>query len=403
MKTSFLTKIALVSAGWCIFSDSVIVPLISSIMQEFPDASPILMNFVISGGALVALLTGLVAGMLANRFNLKYLLLGTTFIFTTAGVLGFLSPNLEFLAVMRAIDGAMDGFNVVLVATAIIRLFPDEQERNQLLGWNWAVLACFGILMSFLSGLIAVNGWRPAFLVNLISLFAPIMVLIFVPSMPVSRKTESKQSLATEAVLPKDNRPFPYQWMIFAVIAYFIFNVLFNYLWYLIDPYIVERGLGNSVVSGTLSSIATAGTIPAGILFGTLFKKTKKIFPTLFYLLGAVSMLFLYFPVGIVVVGIVVFTASVAFAFSMPYYQAAAADRVPAHKIAPVMSYLNVSQCLGLTLAAYVPILFGKVFGTESMAETFGIIFIMLALISLAYFIAYLIQRRRESQNPIAS
>lgn len=399
MKTRFLTKLALLCCGWGVFSDAVVVPLVTSISSEFSDASPFMINFILSGPALVGLFSGLLAGIAARRFNHKRLLVGSTLLFSIAGAVAAASPNIEFLALTRAIDGATDGFEVVLVATLICELFPDEHERSQLLGWHWSVAAFFGIIMAFLSGLIGVQSWRLAFLVNLISFAAPIMVLLFVPSVPAA-ESRVPAGQAVEAARPSvDHRAFPYAWVTTAVGAFFLINVLFNVVYFLIDPYVAERALGNSAVSGALTSIGTIGCLIAGLVFGNIYKRTKRVFPILFFLGCGAAVLLLYLPLGVLLVGFAAFAANAFFTVSQPYYQTVAADKVPANKLPLVMSALNVAQCLGLTFAPFVPGFLESAFGTRNLAEAFGAIGTALSAIALTYFIGYFAARRRQGKK----
>lgn len=386
----FCMKMALLCCGFGVYSDSVITPIVTQLQSEFSDAPSFWVNFVISGSAVIGVFTGLIAAILARRWNHKYILFGSTLLYAVSGVAGSLANSIWFLAVTRAVDSACDGFTLVMTAALISELVTDEAERNNLLGLNWAVSAVFGMIMAFLAGILAVQSWRAAFLVNVLAFIAPIMILLFIPGTQPSAPSEKVQTASA------GKKKIPLLWVVLSIGAFFCLNLLSNTLYFYIDVYVVERDLGNSAISGTLAAVNTSGALVAGIAFGKVYQKTRRIFTMLLYLVSALGFAVLFLPVGYLLIAIAVFLIGACSIASTPCYEAESANRVPENQLPMVLGWLNVAQCGGVALAAYVPGLFQGILGIHSTVHIFGIISIAFAILAICHLFPILNNKRSK-------
>ena len=245
-KNGLLCKIALISCGYGIFSDSVIVPIFSRICAEYPDTSTFLTNFTLTGGYIFSLLSSLAAGFLLRYISKRRLLLFGTICFTLGGVGAYFTSSMPFLAFCRILDGISDGVLAVAALSMITELYQ-EKARAQMIGLYSAVSAAFGVLLSFFSGIIGDHSgnWRTCFLLNLISIVSIVLVFLAVPETPKEEK-ENRSSLWSAFRLSAARRIY---------IEYFVSSALYCILFVFVDIYVQEKGFGSSTLSGTISSL----------------------------------------------------------------------------------------------------------------------------------------------------
>ena len=146
-------KVALWTAGYGALSDSVIVPLLSAILEEFSDASETMRNLFVSGAsAVMAMIFAMLTGVLMRHFSKrKLLILGTT-LFAIGGIGGAFAHSMEFLLLTRMLDGMSDGIIMTTAASLVAQLFPDEKERSSFFSYNTVFSALFGMATASIAG-----------------------------------------------------------------------------------------------------------------------------------------------------------------------------------------------------------------------------------------------------------
>ena len=253
-KNNILCAIALVSCGYGIFSDSVVVPLLTNIYSEFPDTSVFLKNFIVTGGYLFSLVAALITGFLMKRVDKKTLLFSGMLCFTLGGVGGFFSTSMEFLAITRALDGISDGVLTVTAMSMIAELYQEEKKRAFMVGFYNGVSAAFGVLLSLFAGIIVEHcNWRYAFLLNAVSLVSLILILLAIPRVPVHDDgVEKNRTNFRELVNVRTCKVY---------FEYFISSSWYCILFVLVDLYVNEKQFGGSVLSGSISSISSVVVI----------------------------------------------------------------------------------------------------------------------------------------------
>ncbi len=148
-KKNLMCKAAIVSCGYGIFSDSVIVPVITGIYEEFPSASMFLKNYVLTGGYLFSLFASLAAGILMKKISKRKLMLFGSICFFIGGFGAVFTSSMEYLALMRTLDGLSDGILAATALSLITELYKDERERASMIGLYTGVSAAFGFAFSF--------------------------------------------------------------------------------------------------------------------------------------------------------------------------------------------------------------------------------------------------------------
>ena len=255
-------KIALCTAGYGMMSDNVISPMVRAISSEFSTASEFMLNMVISGTGMFALVTGLLTGFLMKKIPKRKILIAGTIMFTVGGVLGSFSPSMEFLAFTRLIDSASDGVLTAVTATIIVEHWRSEKEQAQMFSLYNMMSNVFGIIMSLAAGYLTVFNWRYAFATHIVTIISPILCILFVYDDMANLDTTLDGKVAEkhevdEVQAYKASFKFPI-FLIIAMFFAFCFVEASAYMpTFLIDLVVEEKAFGNSVVSGWLGTALT--------------------------------------------------------------------------------------------------------------------------------------------------
>jgi len=149
-------------------STTTLSPALPAIERHFADAANVrlLVGLLVSITALCIGLGSPVAGIVADRFGRKRLLLGSIGGTAAAGSSGYVLDSLLALLVSRAVLGLAVAGVIVAATTLITDLFAGEC-REAVLGSQGAVVFFAGVCFLPLGGALADAGWRLPFLVYL--------------------------------------------------------------------------------------------------------------------------------------------------------------------------------------------------------------------------------------------
>ncbi len=391
-KKEFFIKLAILCAGYGMFSDAVVVPLISSIFTEYPNSSTFIMNFVISGPALIAIPVSLISGKLAQYISKKDILIAAFVIYIIGGVGGAYTQSMVFLAVMRGLCGVAAGLIGVVAYGLIGELYTDIKERGNVMGWYAATSAIFGIAMTFFAGIIAVSSWRNAFYINAFSIFSLLLVIFFLPRTSPEGKLE-KDSDDVSTV------KYPTKKMFALLSAFFIIGALYCVIYYCIDIYVAEKALGNSVLSGTLTAIGTIASFIIGVLFGRIYIHTRRFMPVIFFLGCGISFVTLTYATSSLLVSIAAAVSGASYGMALSYYAMVVSEIVPESKMSLSMSFYQVIFNVSIFLAPYVPLIIMQFTKGETYASTFVYIGSILLIGGLISLVLALKNRNQSIEN----
>lgn len=391
-KKSILCAAALVSCGYGIFSDSVVVPLLTSIYSEFPDTSVFLKNFIVTGGYLFSLIAALLSGWLIKRIDKKILLFLGMLCFTVGGVGGFFSTSVEFLAVMRILDGISDGVLTVTAMSMVAELYHEEKIRAMMIGVYNGVSAAFGAMLSFLSGIVVEHcDWRYAFLLNAVSLISLLLIVIAIPSVRPNRANGDEpkmiHSLLGKLITPKTCRVY---------FEHFISSAWYCMLFVLVDLYVNEKGFGGSVLSGSISSIGSLVVFITGLLFSAVYMKIKGYTSLVGYFFLSMTFVILaiskntYLSVFMFIVG--------AFSYTMlnSFYQIDIMNFMDKEAVSAGMGIMNAVYNLGCFISAYIPYAVMNMFDLTGFSDALMYLSVPLLVITSVLFVICLKKRREK-------
>ena len=116
-----LCLVALMLTNLAVMADLVIIPIISTFYQNYGDHMN-LVNFIVSGPALIIVVTSLLAGWMSKHVDKKIVLLIGAVLFTIGAVFGAAIDNPWYVAVMRSLVGIGAGFEQVVAVLSSVHI-----------------------------------------------------------------------------------------------------------------------------------------------------------------------------------------------------------------------------------------------------------------------------------------
>lgn len=342
-----LLKPVIILMSFVLMGDCVVIPIVPDIYAAFPHASRFTHNFIISGPMLIAIPATLICGTLAQFISKKYLLVFAYLIYAIGGIGIAFTHNIYFFVIFRALLGVTFGFLGAAAFGLIGELFDDEKERGSMIGFYNAFMAVSGMVIATASGYIAVSNWHYSFFINFTAIPILILMVFILPQTPPEGKSRQGAGEYQEQKLP-------YLKVGGLAISAVVFNTMFMILFYFIAVYLQEKQLGDTSTAGIMSSLITAGSFLAGILFSFYYKRLRRYTPATFFLVLGACYFMLSLDVNIDIIGIVTAIAGWSYGLSMSYYYMTATTIVSSGVMTLSASVINASIGLGCYLAPYL-------------------------------------------------
>ena len=249
---------ALFVSSMCTMGDLVLTPIAADLYVAFADAPEALINFGITGPALVGLPFSLLAGWLCDRFDKKWIMVAGFAIFTFSAIFGAAIENIWYFVITRCLATGMGwGITNTAAFSILADLFSDEKQHGRMVGFYNAAMSIMGAVLSSVAGVLASYGiWQNAFSIYWIAAPTLVLLIVFLPSMkPKLMRGADGHVETTEEIKAEDKGwwksilPLNAQVLLVAV-CYFV-------QLYMISLFVADTGLGDESFSGLLASCMT--------------------------------------------------------------------------------------------------------------------------------------------------
>ncbi|MBB6734190.1 MFS transporter [Cohnella zeiphila] len=357
MKLSF--RIALLSlAVTATFAPMLAAPAVKLLSTDFPDVSPLLIQWVITLSSIFILPTLFSVSYLSERFSKKSILIVGLIGYLIGGVGPSFVNSMTWILVFRAILGLSIGLVSPTFNSLIAEHFRGE-ARARMNGLVTAINGIGGAVFLSIGGFIASFGWRSVFLCYLYALVLLALVVLFLPRIPPA----GRRVTAGATRLPGT----------FYVIA--LLSGLHVMLYFTIPTsfplFLTESGIGNAQTVGYLSALSLLSIFIAGLVFPVLTKRLKGALVTVGLLLYGLGFLL----VGTAHSAFPVFAAVVLIGFGQglffPMSFGKTAAVVPQERLTQAISYLLASIYLFQFLCPVFMNAVPKFFAFSSSRQTF--------------------------------
>lgn len=368
MLTLILVTIALMA-------DMVIIPVAENLFGEFGDVSVAVLNFILTGPALIGAFSGLAFGKLMQYISKKKLLIIAFAIFSTGAIFGYAVHSAYFMAAMRVLVGIGMGSLGVISMAIIADIFNDESKRSSMLGIFNGGMAAVGAAIGWISGFVATLGWTMVFRIYLVAIPILIMIFLFVPADEVTAPVaESKDDVGSS------DEKMPWVKVIALGVAFLIFSAIYCIVFYKISMIVAEKAIGDVTFIGMISALGTVGSFVACFLFGKTYGFFKRSTPIVAYTVMALSFAMLYFSSSSIVAAIACTLLGAMYGMGMSYYFMHCTMIVPESRIPMSIGFTSFCMSIGTFLSVYVATFLQGAIGVTTITEIMPVLIVILAV-----------------------
>lgn len=375
-KQKNLLKIAILTMSFVQMGTNGIAPILAQIAAAFPDASATRVQFLMTFPSIFCLIFTLISAFLSDVLPKKTLALSGLSIVAAGGILACcFHSSLGILFVWAAVLGVGIGM-VAPLAPALINERFQNAEKQTMLGWQNAANTLGSMLMTFIGGFLAIMGWQFGYLVYLLGIPGIIFTIIGLP--------RDKKTSAVKADAPK-REPFRlviWKEMIITLVLLMGFSAVPANLAMLV----AERGLGDTSVSGMMSTVFLFGGMAFGILFGKVSSILKKRTDLAGAILLAVGALIISSSTFLPLLFVACFLAGSSISLIMPTCMGSA-SRLKGYETLNSALLLSASF-IGVFITPLLTSLTAKITGSGSVTYRFvmvAIVAIILAVLTVVF------------------
>lgn len=355
--------VTIFATTYVLFSAMIVIPVIYNFYVLFGDNLG-MVNYVVSGGLLIAIVSNLVGARLMRRISKRTLMLVGVALFTVAATFQVAILDIYYVAVMATLAGIGCGLVVIAAPALLSDAYPDEKKRGTMLGWYNSAGSLVGAALSAIAGFVAANAasWTSVYWLYAVAAIVFVLTLLFVPNTP----TDAEKALAAGTSTAADRIPLlP---MASLSVAGFVLSLVYMVPVYFISVLVLQNALGDEATAGLLSSATTIGSAIGCAVFGLVFRVIGRLSPTVAFGLMTVALLLITVGnVGMVAFGCVLL--GLAYGLGFVYYTVHATSIVPPSKVAVGLSISWAAINLGGFATTYLVSFLQGLLGLDPAAQ----------------------------------
>lgn len=247
--------------------ENIVSQMLADMSAAFPNASLVEVQKVYSLIFLVEMITNFGVAWLVSKLSKRKIIILFQAGTVIGGLIGyFWGTKLATLYLSSIIIG----ISAAIIGTMSKAVVPENfttQEAPRVIAISQIATSLGSVMLYTGSGYLMVRTWRNgylAFLFGLVSLFAALFLL---PEGPVEIRVKDENGKKPK-IWTKD--------LVHDVVITAVFFIIFITYSSNLSYLVAEKGFGNSVMVGYLSSVLTAFTFVAAVIFTKSLKLTKK-------------------------------------------------------------------------------------------------------------------------------
>ncbi|MDD3080090.1 MAG: MFS transporter [Paludibacter sp.] len=374
---------------YVIFSITVVSVMgVASLTPAFPKMSEVLHLSRVEVGWLISAFTfpGIFltpfAGIIADRWGRKTVLVPSLIIFAVSGFSLFFVHKFEWMVALRFLQG-VGAASLGSINGTLIGDFFKGPQRPEAMGYNAGVLSFFTALYPLVGGALAGFSWYFPFLLPLLAIPVALFLIFGIEEPSIDNPTDFKsyfKSMA-DAMLKKN------------VIAIFVLSILTFVILYgaLITyiPFLMKQKFNLSApMIGVVISLSSVASVIVSTRVGALTKKygSANLLKVAFILYAVANVLFPMFNhLFLFIIPVLFF--GVAQALNMPSLQTLLLNIAPENLRGAFMSINGMSLRIGQTIGPFivgVGYALGGVYGAYFLAAAIALVGLVLTFTAIA-------------------
>lgn len=325
--------------------ENVMSLFLTGMAQDFPNASIVTIQQVISIVMLVELFVQFTLGWLASKLSKRKIVI----IFQGGTVLGgliayFWGKTIGILFISSIMIGISAG-TISTIAKSIVTENFSPEEVPKIIGYQQIAQSVGSIILNLVAGRLAALHWRTGYLTFLFGLLSLLAGIFLLPEGQVEIRQKdaagNKQKIWTKNLVHE--------------VLTTLFFVCFTYgYYYNIGFLIQEKSLGTAAVTGRISAIFMAAQLVGALLLPKYIKKTGNFTLVSVYILaisGFVCMALSDSVLGIIA-GVIIFGFGQG-VFTPYVYSSASVHSAP-NVITSSLAMVNIGASAGMYLFPYI-------------------------------------------------
>jgi MFS family permease len=373
-------KVAILSLSTVLCSVAVMAAIVSSLAQDYPDASLLELQGFINIPVIGGMIATLVGGALAPKVGKKNLCLIGFILCFIGGLSPMFIPSLIGKTIVRVIAGFGVGLIQPLSASLIVDCF-EGKEANSMMGIQSATVGLGATIFSTGIAMIMAKDWHMSFLIYLLVLIPFVLVLIFVPN-SVNKIGASKNDAGEKVAVSK----LPAS-AYFTLIAQVIYSIGYGFIAINLSLGAVETGTISPVDCAAIMSIGSVAALVGGFIFGPVKNVMGMKVGYLSLILQAVGFILFANTASFAMWVVATVLVNLGFCRWMPYINFLANEETDATNSAKATSYAFFGNSIGSFIAAYVFAAIGGLVG-GSCWKSFDIsaVIMVITIVMIAVF-----------------
>jgi len=373
--------------------------ILALIMQTYSDVSPVTVQSVLVGPALVGAIYAFFVGRLNRRFAVKKLLIFAQTALLLYGIIFMFGGKVPIAALIAA--SGLAGFNQgsmnTILGLLMVGAVSDDQKRGSILGIMTAVMNIGAVIFTNLGGIIAATRWQNAYLLFAYYIFAIILELILLPNVEPEGKA-APAAPGGPAPAEAEKGGMAKVWVL-SIHYFFFFLWLYVFGTNCSEFIITTYKIGGPAQAGLAASCVTIGGIFAGLFYGAYSKVLGRF--TVPILMG-LSVIGLAVPVfvhssviGIYISGILL---GIAMMGANPYIIQYLHEIAPGTRYGNAMSIFAGFMNAGMVVAIYVIAFLTRIFFGDGtfVPGKFKIALVGDVIVFIASFFIYAVGQKKK-------
>lgn len=363
-----------------------VAPALGRIQLSFPQASILELQMMLNFPALFLIPFSLLSGQLTLRFKKRHILLTGLVIYFISGVGSAFITNFTVFMVLRAFLGIGMGMVTPLSFSLIADLFSGD-KRAKLMGFSSAVATSSAILMSLISGWLALYNWRFALGAYGISLVVFIIVYLYLPEPPSSGQA------IKQAKLPS---------LVYAVVLFNMFSiVIFNLISNQMAFYLKDTNLGDSAESGIAIAAYQGAQFLVALIFDKIYRILKNNTAIFGLVVSVIGFIILFSANSLWMIILAVFITGLGIGTLVPYNALTISNQVSPDLSGWALSLNTSALFAGQFISPFLFSLISTIFGFSSVRFYFLSAAVMCAMVALIIFSAKINHRKNRVDKTV--
>ncbi len=385
-KPSLSLTIAVLSLSmFAVMSFSTVSPALGRIQLSFPQVTQLQLQMFLNFPSLFIIPFSLLSGQLTLRFKKRHILLSGLILYGISGVSAAFAPSFMVLLILRALMGISLGLITPLSFSLIADLFTGE-KRAKLMGLSSAVATSSAILLSLLSGWLALYNWRYVMGVYGISLVVFLMVYFYLPE-PAAQS----QKIITQRKLPA----LVYAAALFTMFSIIIFNLITNNMAF----YLKEAHLGDSAATGVAIAFYQAAQFSVAMLFDKIYRLFKNNLAILSMGISVIGFSILFVANSLTMIILAVFIIGLGIGSLVPFNALTISNQVTSDLSGWALSLNTSALFAGQFISPFVFSLINSIFGYTSIRFHYLSAAVMCAIVAVIIFIVKNLRKKRSETS----